>query len=213
MTVARLLTFTAASALLVVVPGPSVLFIVGRAVAMGRAVAALTAVGTATGGMVLAALVALGLGPLLARSEELLLTVKLVGAAYLVVLGVRTLLSAGRHGGLASKTVRGEAPPWHRVLREGLVVGVLNPKALVFFSAALPQFVDPAAGSVPAQLAVLGAVFVVTALLLDTAWALFAGSARAWFVTDPRRMVRTTRAGGLVMAGLGAGLAVETVRR
>jgi len=94
-----------------------------------------------------------------------------------------------------------------------LVVGVLNPKALVFFSAALPQFVDPAAGSVPAQLAVLGAVFVVIALLLDTAWALFACSARAWFVTDPRRMVRTTRAGGLVMAGLGAGLAVETVRR
>ncbi len=213
MTVATLLTFTAASALLVVVPGPSVLFIVGRAAAMGRAVAALTAVGTATGGMVLAALVALGLGPLLARSEALLLTVKLVGAAYLVVLGVRTLLSAGRHGGLASKTVAGEAPPWPRVLREGFVVGVLNPKALVFFSAALPQFVDPAAGSVPAQLAVLGAVFVVIALLLDSAWALFAGSARAWFATDPRRMVRTTRAGGLVMAGLGAGLAVETVRR
>lgn len=212
MTAATLLTFAGISALLIVVPGPSVLFIVGRALAMGRRVAVLTVLGNELGTLLVALLVAVGLGPLLARSETLLLVVKLVGAAYLIVLGVRAILSAGRHGRPAPQVDGSQPPRWHRALRQGFTVGVLNPKTLVFFSAALPQFVNPAAGSVPVQLAVLGAIFVLIALMMDTTWALVAGSARTWFATDPRRMVRTTRAGGVVMAGLGVGLAVESVR-
>lgn len=94
---ATLLTFAAVSALLIVMPRPRVLFLLGRALAMGRAVTLLTAVGNTAGTMSLAILVAMGLGPLLARSEALLLAVKLIGAAYLVVLGVRAVVSAGRH--------------------------------------------------------------------------------------------------------------------
>lgn len=212
MTASTLVTFALASTLLIAVPGPSVLFIIGRALAMGRLVAVMTALGNAGGVVVLAAVVALGLGPILQRSEALLLAVKLAGAAYLIVLGLRALLLASPHRAQAPPVRQDARPGWPVVLREGFVVGVLNPKALVFFSAVLPQFVDPGAGALPAQIAVLGLVMVSIGLVLDTGWALFAGSARAWFATDERRNARTTAAGGVVMTGLGAGLAVEALR-
>ena len=208
-----LAAFAAASFVLVAVPGPSVLFVVGRALALGRRAALLTVVGNAAGVYVLALVVAVGLGPLLARSEQLLLAVKLAGAAYLVVLGVQALRRRRAHGPGAVAVAPDVGPGARRLLREGAVVGLLNPKALVFFTAVLPQFVRPdAAVGLPAQLAVLGGVFVVVALVSDGAWGLAAGSARRWFASDPRRLLRTERAGGVLLVGLGGGLAVDTVR-
>lgn len=210
----RLLAFTVAAGLLVAVPGPSVLFVVGRALAYGRRAALLTVLGNAAGVYLLALFVAVGLGPLLGRSETLLLLVKLAGAAYLVVLGARALRRRHQPGAaVPSVHTAAVAPPGAlRLLREGATVGLLNPKALVFFSAVLPQFLDPSAGSLPAQLALLGAVFVVVALASDSAWGLLAGSARAWFAQDPRRLILTERLGGVLMVGLGGAVAVEATR-
>lgn len=211
----RLLTFTLAAALLVIIPGPSVLFIVGRALALGRRAAVLTAVGNAGGVLVVAAAVAVGLGPLLARSESLLLVARLVGAAYLVVLGVCALRARRRMTGVDPplRSAELEAPGLAQVLREGFLVGVTNPKSLVFFSAVLPQLVDQRAGEVPLQLALLGLVFVLVAVTLDSAGGMAAGTARDWSTRDERRLRRAERAGGIVLVGLGGGLDVEWLRR
>ncbi len=207
-----MIAFSLASALLIAAPGPSVLFVIGRALALGRFAAWLSAVGNALGTLLLAGVVAVGLGPLLQRSETLLLVVKLLGAAYLVVLGYRSLRSAGSGDLPAAPSSDVSSISRLRVLREGFVVGVLNPKSLVFFSAALPQFVNPGNGAIPFQIAMLGVIFSAIALVLDTGWAVFAGSVRGWFAKDPRRLRRTTQTGGIVMIGLGGGLAFETVR-
>jgi len=206
---ATILTFAAASLLLVVVPGPSVLFVIGRALAFGRRVAVLTVLGNAAGVLVLVALVAVVLGPLLQASETALFVVKLLGAAYLVVLGIRALRS---HGHAQPGREPGPAPSRLRVLREGFVVGVLNPKTLVFFTAVLPQFVNASDGRVPLQLAVLGALFVAIALVCDSTWGMVAGTARSWFTADARRLARVQRGGGVILVGLGGGLTVEAVR-
>lgn len=213
MTAERFLSFTLAAALLIAVPGPSVLFIVGRALALGRRSALITAVGNAGGVLVLAATVTVGLGPLLQRFETLLLIVKVAGAAYLIALGVRAVRSARHLAGpetssLASITM---GTPLH-TLREGFLVGLMNPKALVFLSAVLPQFVDPTAGHLPTQLVLLATLFITIGLIFDVVWGMTAGSARTWFSRDGRRLRATTRAGGVVMIGLGGGLLLEATR-
>jgi threonine/homoserine/homoserine lactone efflux protein len=95
-----------------------------------------------------------------------------------------------------------------RIVREGFVVGLANPKVIVFFAAVLPQFTDPARGHVPVQLLVLGAIFVGIALLSDSAWGVAAGSAREWLARSPRRLAALGGTGGLVMVALGLRLAV-----
>jgi threonine/homoserine/homoserine lactone efflux protein len=99
------------------------------------------------------------------------------------------------------------APPARRLYRQGFVVGATNPKTLVFFAAVLPQFVDAHAGAVTVQMLVLGLVFVGVAVVLDAVWALAAGAARDWFATSPARLRRVGGTGGLMMIGLGVGLA------
>ena len=163
--------FAAASLALAVVPGPAVLYIVAQSVHGGRRAGVVSAFGVSTGGMfhVLAAVV--GLSAVLAASAEAFTAVKLVGAAYLVYLGIRTLLS--RDDRIAG---RGAEPTLASTYRRGVVVNVLNPKTALFFLAFLPQFVDPD-GSTRGQLAVLGLLFVVIALTTDLVWALVAGTA------------------------------------
>ena len=195
------LGFAALSFALIIVPGPSVTFIVGRAVAHGRRAALLTVVGNTIGVYLQALLVAAGLGAVLSRSIGLLSAVRLAGAAYLVYLGVHAFRAAGRTD--PGTGVEAAPPTTGRVLREGFIVGVSNPKAVVFFAAILPQFVTDDAGSVPLQMAVLGGVFALVAVVADSGWALAAGTARDWFVDSPVRLARFRRAGGLVMVGLG----------
>ena len=203
----HLLAFVLASVVLIVIPGPSVLFVIGRSLALGRLGGLLSVVGNAIGMLPLVAAVALGVGALVAQSVAIFTVVKLAGAAYLVYLGVQAI----RHRHDAAAAVTGDvAPrsPW-RLLGEGFVVGVTNPKTIAFFVAVLPQFVDYSIGMVPLQMAELGAVFVVLALCCDSVWALAAGTARDWFARSPKRISTLSATGGVMMIGLGGVLALS----
>jgi threonine/homoserine/homoserine lactone efflux protein len=204
--------FAAMSVVLVLIPGPSVLFVLGRALAHGRRTALGSVVGNAAGAYVLSAAVAVGLGEIVSRSVALFSALKLIGAVYLVYLG----LKAWRRRGVLAEAVRGDAAEGVpaaprsdvRTLWEGFVVGVTNPKTMVFFAAVLPQFVDRGAGRVHEQMLLLGLVFTVIALLFDSMWALTASAARTWFARSPRRMAAVGGTGGLAMIGLGVAVAV-----
>jgi threonine/homoserine/homoserine lactone efflux protein len=125
---------------------------------------------------------------------------------YLGYLGVQAI----RHRRALSAALRApaERKSIGRIIGDGIAVGVTNPKSIVFFAAVLPQFAAPAAGHVPAQMLLLGAVFMAIAVLCDSTYALAAGTARAWLARSPRRLELVGGAGGLVMIGIGASLAL-----
>ncbi|MFI2304447.1 LysE family translocator [Actinacidiphila glaucinigra] len=201
----RLVAFALVSLVLVVIPGPSVLFVIGRALAHGRRVALTSVAGNTLGSYALVVAVALGVGPVVERSALLFAALKLAGAAYLVYLGVKAL----RHRGdlaMASGDA-GAARGALRTLGEGFTVGVSNPKTMVFYAAVLPQFVDRAAGHVTLQMLLLGLVFNAIALVSDSAMGLAAAAARSWFARSPRRLSLVGGAGGLAMIGLGVTVA------
>jgi threonine/homoserine/homoserine lactone efflux protein len=200
MSQSALLGFAAVSFAIIVVPGPSVLFAVSRAIASGRRVALLTVLGNASGLFVQVVLVAFGLGVVVTGSEVASILLKSAGATYLVWLGI----SAIRHRHRAAQAVHGAtAGDSARPFRDGFVVGVTNPKSIVFLAALLPQWVEPGADWPAAQMIALGAVFCVVAVLSDGTWAMLAARARLWFASDPRWLAWTSVAGGLVMVGLG----------
>lgn len=190
--------FAFASLALAVVPGPAVLYIVAQSVHGGRRAGVVSAFGVVTGSMfhVLAAVV--GLSAVLAASAEAFTVVKLVGAAYLVWLGIRAILSRDdRIAGRDAETTLS------RTYRRGVVVNILNPKTALFFLAFLPQFVDPD-GSTRGQLAVLGVTFALIALTTDLLWALVAGTAGA-VLRRSRTFLRVQRyVSGTIFVGLGA---------
>jgi threonine/homoserine/homoserine lactone efflux protein len=202
----RLLAFAIVALVFVAIPGPSVLFTVSRALTLGRRPALLNVVGNTAGVYVHVIAVALGVGAIVERSIAAFTILKLVGAAYLVYLGVQAV----RHRRAVAAMLGQVAVPARsrRVLADGFVVGVTNPKSIVFFAAVLPQFVDPAGGPVPVQLLVLGLVAIIAALVSDSVWAVVAGAARDWFGRSPRRLAAIGGAGGLVMIGLGVRLAL-----
>ncbi|WP_330259993.1 LysE family translocator [Streptomyces murinus] len=202
----RLFAFSALALLLIVIPGPSVLFVVGRALAHGRRAALTTVAGNTLGAYVLVAAVALGIGPVVERSVLLFTALKLAGAAYLVYLGIK----AWRQRGSLRAAFTRSGPPERgglRTLGEGFAVGVANPKTMVFFAAVLPQFVDRAQGHVPVQMLLLGLVFNAIALVSDSVWGLVASAARDWFARSPRRLSAVGGVGGLAMIGLGVTVA------
>lgn len=197
----RLLAFAVMSFLLILVPGPSVLFVIGRALAHGRRAALTTVLGNTLGAYALVVAVALGIGSIVERSVLVFTTIKLAGAAYLVYLGVRTWRERGSLHAPAVEA--GETRGALRTFWEGFTVGVSNPKTIVFFAAVLPQFVDPAQGHVTLQMLVLGLVFNLIAVVSDSAWGLAAAVARDWFVSSPRRLSLVGGIGGITMIGLG----------
>ncbi|MGC8510661.1 MAG: LysE family translocator [Acidimicrobiales bacterium] len=199
----NLAAFLVASLIIIVVPGPSVLFTLARGVAWGRTVAVLTVLGNSAGTLVLSWVVALGLGPLLSRSAGLSVVVQLLGGAYLVGLGVSALRHRRAHA-LSMTAREGHRPRVLHVVRQGFTVGVMNPKSLVFFAAVFPHFVSRSAGSVTGQLLVLGVVFSVMAFVSDSTWGIMAGTAREWLADSPSRLVALRTAGGGVMVSLGA---------
>ena len=204
---AHVLAFIAAAAVIVAIPGPSLLFTIGRALTVGRRDALLTVLGNGLGLTVQVIGVSVGLGALVAASAVAYTGLKLVGAAYLVYLGVQAV----RHRRSISEELGLNPPaplPAWRVLRTGVFVGGTNPKTVVFLGALLPQFIDRSAGGTPGQMVLLGAIFVALAVTGDGCVALAASRAREWFTTSPRRLQRLGGAGGLMMIGLGAGLAV-----
>jgi len=203
----HLLAFVLLSYALIIVPGPNVLFVVSRSLQLGRLAGVAAVLGGQLGVYVQVIAVALGVGELVQRSVLVFTAIKLAGAMYLIFLGVQAI----RHRkSLATALGTGEMPRagTRRMLRDGFIVGIGNPKAIVFFAAVLPQFADRSAGHVPLQLLLLGAIFMIIALISDSMWALAAGTARAWFARSPRRLERIGGAGGLVMIGIGASLAL-----
>jgi threonine/homoserine/homoserine lactone efflux protein len=202
----HLLGYAVASVVLIVVPGPGVLFVVGRALAHGRRTAIATAAGHAAGNYVVAACVAVGLGTLLQRSAQAFIAVKLVGALYLVWLGIQAV----RHRKSLADAMASAGRPragW-LALRDGFVVGVTNPKAFILFGAVLPQFVNRSAGYVPVQMLLLALVSVSIGVVSDSSWGLAASGVRAWFARSPRRFALVGGAGGLAMIGLGVAVAL-----
>jgi len=202
----QLIGFTLASLVLIVIPGPGVLFVVGRALAHGRRSALATACGHAAGNYVVAACVAVGLGTILERSATAFVAVKIAGAAYLTWLGIQAI----RHRRSLASAFAAVAEPregW-RALRDGVVVGVTNPKSYILFGAVLPQFVNPAAGDVPGQMLLLALVSVLLGAVSDCGYGYAASTVRNWFASSPRRFELVGGAGGLAMIGVGVTVAV-----
>jgi len=204
----QLLGFGVTAFVIIAVPGPSVVFVVARALSYGRAVALLSVVGNTAGLGVAMVLVALGLGTVVADSVVVFTAVKLAGAAYLLWLGVQAL----RHRSevRVGEVVRRTAPAGFVAVRQGFVVGVANPKGFVMFAAVLPQFADRDAGAVPLQMLVLGSTAVLLGLVCDSTWALLASRLRSWFDASPARGRAVGTAGGCSMVGLGAALALAS---
>jgi threonine/homoserine/homoserine lactone efflux protein len=202
----NLLVFALTAFILIVVPGPSVLFTLGRALTVGRRGALLTVLGNAGGLYVQVLAVAFGVGAIIEASAEIYTVLKFAGAAYLVYLGVQAI----RHRRWLTAPSRTVAAPTQtgRVLREGFVVGVTNPKMIVFLAAALPQFVDRGAGQVSLQMLFLGLLVALIAVVSDSVWAFAAGTARLWFARSPRRIEALGATGGVAMIGVGVALAL-----
>lgn len=205
----QVLAFGLAALVLIAIPGPSVVFVIGRALAYGRGVALASVVGNSLGLLVIVVLVALGLGAVVAGSVTVFTVLKLVGAAYLVWLGIEAVRRRREFSvadaGLASPGRMSSA----RAVRQGFVVGVSNPKAYLIFAAVLPQFVDRSAGQVPLQMLLLGLLAFAIGLVSDSLWAVIASQLRTWFTRSRRRGEAVGTAGGVSMIGLGVGLAIS----
>ena len=204
------LAFLVASILFIQVPGPSLLFTIGRALTVGRRDALLSVVGNGLGLVVQVVLVAVGLGAVVAASATAYTAIKLVGAGYVVYLGVQAI----RHRGDARRALEHAAddlPVRSSALasvRTGLIVGATNPKTIVFFVAFLPQFTNGSAGSPGVALGVFGLAFAAMAIASDSVWALAASKARDWFARRPHRLDRLGATGGVMMVGLGTTMVV-----
>jgi threonine/homoserine/homoserine lactone efflux protein len=202
----HLVAFTLTAFVLIAVPGPSVLFTVSRAIALGRAAGVATVAGNTVGAFAQVVAVAFGIGPLVERSVALFTVLKLAGACYLMFLGVQAI----RHRRSLAEALGAEVErkTTARMMLDGFTVGATNPKVIVFFAAMLPQFVDRQAGHVPVQIIMLGAIFAGIALISDSTWAVAAGTVRAWLAGSPRRLALLGGTGGLLMIGIGARLAL-----
>jgi threonine/homoserine/homoserine lactone efflux protein len=202
----QLLGFTAAALVMIVIPGPGVLFVVGRALSHGRRAALATAVGHAAGNYAVAAAVSVGLGEILQRSAAAFVVVKVAGAAYLAWLGIQAI----RHRKSLADAFAAVAVPregW-RALRDGIVVGITNPKSYILFGAILPQFVNRGAGDLVGQMLLLSLVAVLLGGASDCAWGFAASAVRNWFASSPRRFELVGGAGGLAMIGVGVTVAI-----
>ena len=206
----RLPEYIVAAMVIILAPGPSVLFVIARAIAWGRATAVFTVAGNVTGAFSLSVFVALGLGPVLERSELAYIAVQWGGGRYLMYLGIEAIWKRSVHA--ADMANQGDiAPSIRRSARDGFWVGALNPKGVVFFAAVLPQFIDRERGSITAQLIFLGAVFAVLAFVSDGSWGVLAGTARNWLATDSKRLEKLRATGGVIMILLGLQVLVSAI--
>jgi threonine/homoserine/homoserine lactone efflux protein len=203
-----LAVFCAAALALIVVPGPAVTYIVTESIDKGRSAGLVSALGIASGGLVHVIAAVVGLSALLASSATAFTVVKIVGAVYLILLGVRRLLARDDD---AEPDAAPAAGAHGRLFVQGAVVNVLNPKTALFFLAFLPQFVDPSHGSAAQQVAVLGLVFVLLAVLSDSTYALVAAALAGRLRASERaRRLRRYVTGGVFVA---LGVTAATAKR
>ena len=201
--------FAVAAVLLLVTPGPAVLYIVARSIHEGRRAGLVSVLGVHGGTLVHIAAAAAGLSALLTASATAFAAVKYLGAAYLIYLGVRRLLDRPKAVAAAVPAVRS----LRRAFLDGVVINVLNPKTALFFLAFLPQFVDPGRGHVGAQILGLGLLFVALGLLSDGLYALGAGTAAEWLRARPRFVARERWVSGSMYIGLGVVAALSSSHR
>ena len=197
------LAFVAASAVLLVIPGPTILLVLSYALGRGWKVAAPVAAGVALGDLTAMTLSMLGVGVLLAKSAALFTLLKWIGAAYLIWLGIKLW----RAGGALETEARTEYGPRRRMLAHAWLVTTLNPKSLMFFIAFLPQFLDPSRPFVP-QMAIFEATFVTLAFANAFGYALLGARARR-LAASPRAVRFVNRAGGTALIGAGAAAALS----
>ncbi|GGK64071.1 RhtB family transporter [Sphaerisporangium melleum] len=202
--ISTLAVFAVATLALLLVPGPAVVYIVTRSVAQGRTAGLVSVAGIHAGSIVHVAAAALGVSALIAASAAAFTAVKYAGAAYLVYLGVRKLLTR-------SEALDREVAPVSRsrLFGEGFVVNVLNPKTALFFLAFLPQFADPARGPVAAQIVLLGLIWIILGMASDGGYALLSSALAGRLRRSPVAARRLDVAGGLVYIGLGAAAALS----
>lgn len=201
--------FLLLSALLSAVPGPSVLLETSRAITRGRRSAMWIVFGNALGGMVLLALVLAGLGAIVATSAQLFLALKILGAVYLLWLGISSIRSA-LSGSTDRHLATAAEPPARRgaAVRQGFAVGVANPKSIVSLMAVLPQFVDLDLGNPTLQMLIIGLAGGLAQVGIETIWVCAAGTLRSWFQRRPVRIRYLEAGGGVAMIGLAGKLAV-----
>jgi threonine/homoserine/homoserine lactone efflux protein len=195
-----------AAIVLLVTPGPAVLYIVARSMEQGRLAGLVSALGVHVGTLVHVAAAALGVSALLVSSAFAFNVVKYLGALYLVYIGVRKLLGRDQAAGgpaLAPRSLR-------QLFAQGVVVNILNPKTALFFLAFLPQFVDVTRGAVGLQILVLGMVFVALGVLSDGLYAVAAGTAGAWLKREGRFLRAERYVSGSVFVGLGVTAALAS---
>jgi threonine/homoserine/homoserine lactone efflux protein len=200
-----------ASAVLVAVPGPAVLFVVGRALAAGRPAALASVLGNCCGSYAAAIAVAISLGSLLQRSTVVLVTVRFSGAAFLIWLGLNAISRS--HTQLATLPGTRTHGFGLRSIRIGFLVGISNPKSFIVFAVLVPPFVRSTGDGVPTQMLMLSVVPVAIGAVTDSAWALGASAARGWFATSANRLAAVQRAGGAAIVLLGIVTALGGIRR
>jgi threonine/homoserine/homoserine lactone efflux protein len=208
---AQLLFFVTTAAILLAIPGPAVLYIVGRSIGQGRNAGLVSALGIGVGTLVHTAAAAVGLSALLVSSALAFSVVKYLGAAYLVFLGVQRIRSreAFAVGSQNGGAERPEPASLSRVFAQGVLVNILNPKTALFFFAFLPQFIDPARGHVAMQILSLGVLFACMGTTSDSIWAFFSSSVAGWLRSNPRwtRNERYVSGGLLISLGLATAFA------
>ena len=188
---------------IILAPGPSVLFTIARAIAWGRKVALLTVLGNASGFFAMSLLVAVGIGPIIQSSDFIYSAVQWGGGLYLIYLGIDAIRKRNEHTSQVLEEGSSGLPSTVRIIRDGFVVGILNPKGIVFNAAVTPQFIDREAGKVVLQLILLGAIFALLAFFCDGTWGFLAGTARNWLATNVKRIIFLRSVGGVVMMILG----------
>lgn len=198
--------FLGAAAIVIAIPGPSVVFIVSRSLQCGTRAGIVTVFGNTAGVMIQVVAVAAGLGAVIAASATAFTVIKVAGGIYLIFLGVQAI----RHRNDAAAGSQGRVTVDRADLRrhavDAFMVGLLNPKVIVFLAAFLPQFVSPTGGPVWQQMLVLGLLFNALSILMDGTYAVIAGGAREWWIRSPRAMARARTTGGVGMTALGVAL-------
>ncbi len=208
-TLSQLIGFLVTSIVIIAIPGPSVVFSVGRTLALGRSTGLLTVIGNALGGSVWLLATAFGVSTLLVAFPWLLAAVKIAGAAYLGYLGFNTIRKSGAQQAQIEQSNLTPQSSW-TTLKQGFLVGLSNPKVAVFFLAVLPQFINEG-GNFTVQFLVLGLTFEVLGIIGDSTYVVAAALVRDWILVKPTRLGLIVRAGGSMIMGLAAWLLIASL--
>ncbi len=203
------IAFLLTAIVIIAVPGPSVVFAVGRTLSLGRAVGLVTVIANAAGTSVWILVSAFGLNALIQAFPGLLSIIQWLGVAYLAYLGLKAILNSKRAAD-ESQQFEGAGKSLGKVFAEGFVVGITNPKVAVFFTAILPQFINPS-GSLLIQFLLLGLIFEVLGVIGDSIWVLGAATFREWILTKPSRMRAIAIIGGVLIVLVSIWLVLELI--